>query len=86
MDHYVFFILNMIIFAAILIIDKKNYKDYIWLSAIGLVFAYVFETSTTYLGFWYYHSVPQIPLVSLYTWLLYVPYLSMCYYIGRRLA
>lgn len=83
--HYIFFIINIIIVFIILIIDKKNIKKYIFLSLLGLIFAFIFETATTNLGFWYYYSEPKIPIISLYTWLLYIPYLSFCYFIGNKL-
>jgi hypothetical protein len=86
MEHYVFFIINILLFFIILIIDRHNVRKYIYLSIITLVFAYIFETLTTYLGFWHYTSIPKIPLISLYTWLLYVPYISICYFIGRKFA
>jgi hypothetical protein len=83
MEHLVFFLLNLGVLAIILIIDKANIKKYVLLLSIGLVLAFIFETVTIYLGFWHYHSQPNVPLISLYTWLLYAPYLSYCYYIGN---
>jgi hypothetical protein len=83
MQHYIFFIINLIILGSILFIDRKRLNDYYWIIGIGLLFAYVFETITTYLGFWQYHSLPLIPLISLYTWLLYATYLSLIYFIAN---
>lgn len=83
MEHYTFFIINFLLFTILMFIDRKRIKDYLWLICIGLVFAYIFESVTTYLGFWIYYSEPKIPLISLYTWLLYAPYLSFCYFIGQ---
>ncbi len=84
MLHIVFFALNIFLALLILATDRKNFRSYLVLGFVGLLLAYVFETVTTYLGFWYYHSEPRIPLVSLYTWLMYFPYLSFCYFIGKR--
>ena len=69
--------------AVVLYVDKKRIKEYAWLIGIGLILAFIFETFTTYLGFWNYYSEPKIPLISLYTWLLYMPYLTLCYFFGK---
>ena len=83
--HYLFFIFNIFVFLLLFLYDKKNRNDYMILGFTGLVLSYIFETVTTYLGFWYYYSEPKIPLLSIYTWLLYLPYLSFCYFAGNKL-
>jgi len=83
MEHFVFFLINLVVLAIILFIDRKKFKDYLWIIGLGLIFAYIFESLTTLAGFWYYHSLPLIPLVSLYTWLLYATYLSLVYFIAN---
>ena len=85
-SHVVLLAFGLLATLLLFIADRKNIRKYVLLNAIGLVLAYMFETATTYLGFWYYVSEPKIPLVSLYAWLFYVPYLSFCYYIGNRLG
>ncbi|MFH1182265.1 MAG: hypothetical protein V1702_04860 [Candidatus Woesearchaeota archaeon] len=84
--HYLFFIFNMLLFLLLFWKDKNHRKDYLLLSALGLVLAFIFENVTTYLGFWQYHSSPKVLFISLYTWLLYAPYLSFCYFIGNKLG
>ena len=84
MEHLLFTLIGMMVLAVILFMDKKHIKEYLWLMIIGLIFAYIFETVMTYLGFWTYYSSPKIPIMSLYTWLGYMPYLSICYFLGKR--
>ena len=86
MEHVYFLLANFAILAAVVWFDRKHLRDYIILSAVGLAAAFVFENFTTYFGFWIYHSEPKILLISLYTWLLYVPYLGFCYFVGRRFS
>ena len=84
--HLFFTLINFAILLVVLLIDRKNIKNYVFLGIFGLAAAFVFETATTALGFWYYHSEPKIPIISLYTWLLYVPYVSFCYFVGTKLV
>jgi ABC-type enterochelin transport system permease subunit len=77
---------NFIILFIVVLLDRRRLKDYVLLSALGLAFALIFENVTTFLGFWYYHSEPKILLLSLYSWLLYIPYLGFCYFIGGKLG
>ncbi|MBI3036975.1 hypothetical protein HYY73_04480 [Candidatus Woesearchaeota archaeon] len=81
--HSSFFLLNLALTAAVVVIDRRRIRDYFFLWLLGLAAAFVFETATTALGFWNYHSEPKVFLISLYTWLLYVPYLSFCYFVGN---
>ena len=85
MEHLLFLALNYIVFLVLIYIDKKDWKTYAFISLVGLFLAFIFENVTTYWGFWYYHSEPKVPFVSLYTLLLYVPYLSFSHFIVRRL-
>ena len=84
LQHSLFTLMNFVILLVVLLIDRKNFKNYVFLGIFGLAAAFIFETATTALGFWYYHSLPKIGIISFYTWLLYVPYLSFCYFIGVR--
>jgi hypothetical protein len=86
MEHIYFLLFNFIIFLVVVWFDRRIIRDYALLCFFGLVAALIFENITTYLGFWYYHSEPKIILISLYTWLLYMPYLGFCYFLGRRLG
>lgn len=86
LPHLFFALFNFAVLLVVLLVDKKNIKNYVLLGIFGLAAAFVFETATTALGFWYYHSEPKVFVISLYTWLLYIPYLSFCYFIGSRLA
>lgn len=85
MEHFYFLAVNFLVFFIILFVDRRRVKNYIILGAFTLVLAFIFENFTTYLGFWYYHSQPKLLLVSLYTWLLYIPYISFCYFVGKLL-
>jgi len=86
MDHFIFLAANLLVLVVVLYFDRKNLKNHAWLWIVGLAAALVFENITTYLGFWFYHSEPKAGLVAMYTWLLYVPYLSFTYFIGNLFA
>lgn len=89
MEHIHFFIFNLAVTAVIWYIDRKRIKEYAVLSCITLFLAAIFENATTFLGFWSYHSEPKFILISVYPWLMYVSYISYCYFfanfiMGRR--
>jgi len=84
MEHFYFFLLNFFIFLIIVLVDKKKWKDYILLGLLALLFDAIFEIIPIATGIWVYNSQPKIFGMSLYTWLLYVPYLSMCYFISNK--
>ncbi len=86
MEHAHFLLLNIAVMAVLLFVDRKRMREYVFLFAVGLISAFMFENFTTWLGFWYYHSEPMIPFVSLYTWLLYIPFLGYCYFVSNRIA
>ena len=83
MQQIVFFIIEMLVAVAIFAIDRKRIRDYILLSLFTLVCAYILETGSTFLGFGIIITMPQIPIISLYTWLAYIPYISICYFLGK---
>lgn len=85
MEHLLFLALNYLVFLALVYVDRKDWKKYAYISLLGLLLAFVFENVTAYWGFWHYYSEPRVPFVSLYTLLLYVPYLSFSHFIVRRL-
>ena len=74
---------HYVVLAVLIVSDRKDAKNYLLLGLFGLACAFVFENITAYLGFWQYHDVPVLPLISVYNWLLYVPYLGFCYFIGK---
>jgi len=80
-----FFVFNYVIFSILMYVDRKEWKNYFFIALIGFILAFIFENLTTMWGFWYYHSLPKVPFVSLFTLLLYVPYLSFAHFIVRRL-
>jgi hypothetical protein len=84
MEHLSFLLINYIILILIIYIDRKEWKDYLFVSLLGLALAFFFENMTTYWGFWVYNSEPKVVFISLYTWLLYAPYLSFCRFFVRR--
>lgn len=86
MEHVYFFLLNFALFFAILLIDRKKWKTYALLSLFTLVAAFIFENFTVFIGLWYYHSEPKVLFLSLYTWLLYVPYINFCYFLSNKLV
>ncbi len=86
MQQFVLFAVITLLAMAVWIIDRRKIRDYLLLSFFTLLLAYVFETLSTFAGFWHYYAGPMIPLVSIYTWLMYAPYLSICYFIGNKFA
>jgi hypothetical protein len=86
MQHYLFFLLATIPLLAVLLLDRKRFRIYALLAGFILVLAFLFETICSLLGFWQYFSLPQMPIVSLYTWLLYAHYGIFCYCIGTKLG
>jgi hypothetical protein len=86
MEHSLFFFINVVLFMGILFLERKRWKDYVLLGVFTLVAAFVFENATAYMGLWVYRSQPKVLLISLYAWLLYVPYIGYCYFLGRRLG
>ena len=86
MEHIFFVIFNFLILAIILTIDKKNIKNYLFLGLFAMLLDTFFEQVPIHAGFWFYFSDPKFLGFSLYMWILYIPYLSMCYFIGNKLA
>ncbi|MBI4176667.1 MAG: hypothetical protein HY518_05655 [Candidatus Aenigmarchaeota archaeon] len=86
MEHLHFLLLNFAVFFAILFIDRKKYRDYIFIGLLALLLDAAFEVIPLSAGIWAYHSEPLLLGISLYTWLLYVPYLGFCYFVSNRLV
>lgn len=86
MKHYVFVLFNFLITGTIFLIDKKNIKDYISLGLIAMLADLFFEQIPILAGFWSYNSSPKILGFSFYMWILYLPYLTICYFVGNKLV
>ena len=86
MQHYVFVIINFIILIILLVIDKKRIKDYISLGLLAMFLDLIFEQIPIRAGFWIYNSEPKIFGFSFYMWILYFPYISICYFLGNKLV
>jgi hypothetical protein len=84
MEYVFFFALNYVLCLIIVLLDKKKFQNYVLLWTIVLILSLIFENATTSMGLWYYHVEPKVPFVSVATWLLYVPYISFCYFIAHR--
>ncbi len=86
MEHYLFVVLFTIPLLVILLIERKQFKKYLSLGITVMVAAFILENTTTYLGFWHHLSTPHIPYVSVWTLILYLHYISFCYYFGNRVS
>ena len=86
MESIVFVYINFFILALILFLERKEIKNYILLGIMGLIMGLIFEEFTTYFGMWYYHTEPKLWLVSIYSWILYFPYLSFCYFASKKVS
>lgn len=84
MEHVYFFLLNFLVFVLIVAQGRKNWKDYALLGVFAMILDLIFEIIPVAAGVWSYHSKPIIFGLSLYTWLLYVPYLGFCYFSANR--
>lgn len=81
-----FTLINFIILGIILYIDRKRLKEYEILFVVAIVAAFIFENIAAFLGFWQYHTGFNILLISFYTWVLYLPHIGYCYFLGNRLG
>lgn len=84
MEHIQFLILNFAVFLAIVFYDRKRWKAYVSLGLLAMLLDLIFEIVPIYAGIWQYHSQPMIFGLSLYVWLLYIPYLGFCYFAANR--
>ena len=67
-------------------LDRKRIRDYILLGILGMLLDIIFEQIPIRAGFWIYNSEPKILGFSFYMWILYVPYLAACYFLGNKLV
>ena len=84
MEHIQFLILNFALLFTIVFYDKKKWKSYLALGILAMLLDFFFEVLPLSAGIWQYHSEPMVFGLSLYAWLLYVPYLGFCYFAANR--
>lgn len=84
MEHLYFFLINFLVFLLILIYDRKNWQNYLALGLFAMFLDVIFEIIPVAVGIWSYHSKPITFGLSMYTWLLYIPYLSFCYFSANQ--
>lgn len=84
MEHAYFFAVNFAVFIVILLLDRTRWKDYIALGLLAMLLDAIFEVIPIGAGIWNYYSEPNVFGMSLYTWLLYIPYLGFCYFASNK--
>ena len=84
MEHAYFLILNFSVFLAIVFYDRKRWKAYALLGLLAMLLDAAFEILPLAAGIWQYRSEPIIFNLSLYAWLLYIPYLGFCYFAANK--
>jgi hypothetical protein len=83
-DHLTFFIVLTIPLAVLFLYDKKNIKTYLGLGLLAMALDSVWDPLAMSFGLWHYSSQPQILGMSVYMLLLYLHYLSFCFFLGNR--
>lgn len=86
MDHVVFFLLHFLVFLFILVADRRHARDYLLVGLLALGLDLVFEILPLQFGIWSYTSAPFVAGISLYTWLLYLPYLAFCLFCTNQVV
>lgn len=85
MRQPVFVALLTIPYIAVLWLDRKNIKKYLFLGIFALLLDILFEAPyALLLGFWTYHGEPQLLGISVWTLILYIHYLGFCYFMGNK--
>ncbi len=84
-DHLTFFIILTAPLIILYLHDRKNIKTYISLGFLAILLDLIWDPIGIYFGLWYYNSQPQILGMSVYMLLLYIHYLSFCYFLGNKL-
>jgi len=85
MQHYVFLIINIAVLLVIYYVDRKNIKTHLWLGIIAFFGAIAFEIIPLLMGFWTHYSQPKIWIFSVYSFILYFPFISISYFLGKKL-
>lgn len=86
MEHYLFFILVSIPLTALFLYDRKNVKKYLVLGVLAILLDLLWDPFWINMGLWSYSSQPQVLGASVYMLLLYVHYMSFCYFMGNKIA
>jgi len=87
MEQWISLLLLCIPLPIVLLIDRKMIRKYILLGIFTIICATIYESITTYLGFWFHYSQPQIlGGASIWTLLGYFPYISYSYFLGNKLT
>ena len=85
MEHLTFFILNLAALVVIYYIDRKNLTIHLSLGIMAFFAAIAFEIVPILGGFWVHHSTPKIGLFSVYSFLLYFPFISFSYFLANKI-
>ena len=85
MEHYVFFLMNIGILLIVYYFDRKKIKDHLILGIIAFFGAIAFEILPILLGFWTHHAEPKVWIFSVFSFLLYFPFISFSYFAANRL-
>ncbi|HIH31231.1 TPA: hypothetical protein HA235_00840 [Candidatus Woesearchaeota archaeon] len=84
MEHSIFLLINFALMGIVYYIDRENILDHIVLGILAFFGAIVFEIIPIMFGFWTHYSEPKIWLLSLYSFLLYFPFISFSYFLARK--
>ena len=64
--------------------DRKNIDKYIIIGAVAVLLAVPFELMCTWMGVWVHYSEPKFLGLSLYSILLYFPFVGYAYYLAKK--
>jgi hypothetical protein len=82
MEQFAFFLIMMIPLAAVLFLERKNAKKYVYLGLFTVVLASIWEPIGVYFGVWAYNAHPQFLGVSMVTILAYFQYVCISYFLA----
>jgi hypothetical protein len=83
-EHLTFFIILTIPLIILYAYDRKNITRYLGIGLLALFLDLIWDPIGISIGLWYYNSQPQILGMSVYMLLLYIHYLSFCYFLGNK--
>ena len=86
MESAYFLVVHLAVFAAVLFLDRKRWRGYALLGPLAMLLDLVFEAYPLSIGIWTYHALPKVAGLSLFAWLMYIPYLGFCYFAANRLV
>jgi len=84
MTHIIFFIFSMILWLIILCVDRKDIAKYLTFGALAALLAVPFELLSTWIGVWVHYSQPQVLGLSVYSILLYFPFVGFTYFLAKK--